>query len=97
MITNLCVVRYHPKGVCVSNTNHIYLKYYITIFKKCQAPMKGSDTLFNALILENETGQQIDLCVIKYGNSRTVNQTNNSPKSLSRLEIYRLTRNALNT
>ncbi|MCB5776778.1 hypothetical protein LK482_13760, partial [Ruminococcus callidus] len=29
-------------------------------------------------------------------NSCTVNQTNNSPKSLSRLEIYRLTRNALN-
>ncbi|WP_295219412.1 phage tail tape measure protein [Ruminococcus sp.] len=30
-------------------------------------------------------------------NSRTVNQTNNSPKTLSRLEIYRMTRNALNT
>ena len=29
-------------------------------------------------------------------NSRTVNQTNNSPKSLSRLEIYRQIRNALN-
>ena len=29
-------------------------------------------------------------------NSRTVNQTNNSPKLLSRLEIYRQTRNALN-
>ena len=29
-------------------------------------------------------------------NSRTVNQTNNSPKSLSRLEIYRQTRNTLN-
>ena len=29
-------------------------------------------------------------------NSRTVNQTNNSPKSLSRLGIYRQTRNALN-
>ena len=29
-------------------------------------------------------------------NSRTVNQTNNSPKLLSRLEIYRMTRNALN-
>ena len=29
-------------------------------------------------------------------NSRTVNQTNNSPKSLSRLEIYRQARNALN-
>lgn len=29
-------------------------------------------------------------------NRKTVNQTNNSPKSLSRLEIYRLTRNALN-
>ncbi|WP_462282203.1 phage tail tape measure protein [Ruminococcus champanellensis] len=29
-------------------------------------------------------------------NSRTVNQTNHSPKSLSRLEIYRQTQNALN-
>ncbi len=29
-------------------------------------------------------------------NSRTVNQTNNSPKSLSRLEIYCQMRNALN-
>ena len=29
-------------------------------------------------------------------NSWTVDQTNNSPKSLSRLEIYRQTRNALN-
>lgn len=29
-------------------------------------------------------------------NSRTVNQTNNSPKPLSRLEIYRQTRNAMN-
>ena len=28
-------------------------------------------------------------------NNQTVNQTNNSPKSLSRLEIYRQTRNAL--
>lgn len=29
-------------------------------------------------------------------NSRTVNQTNNSPKVLTRLEIYRQTRNAIN-
>ena len=29
-------------------------------------------------------------------NSRTVNQTNNSPKALTRLEIYRQTRNAIN-
>ena len=28
-------------------------------------------------------------------NSHTVNQTNNSPKALSRLEIYRQTRNAV--
>ena len=28
-------------------------------------------------------------------NRKTVNQTNQSPKALSRLEIYRLTRNAL--
>ena len=33
--------------------------------------------------------------VVNNDNSRTVNQTNNSPKSLSRLEIYRQTRNAL--
>lgn len=45
--------------------------------------------MFFKLILENKTGQKIDL-------SRTVNQTNNSRKSLSRLEIYRQTRNALN-
>lgn len=31
-----------------------------------------------------------------YDNSRTVNQTNNSPKALSRLEIYRQTKNANN-
>ena len=30
-------------------------------------------------------------------NRKTVNQTNQSPKALSRLEIYRMTRNALNT
>ncbi|MDE5753412.1 MAG: hypothetical protein K2H89_02525 [Oscillospiraceae bacterium] len=29
-------------------------------------------------------------------NSKTINQTNNSPKAQLRLEIYRLTRNALN-
>jgi phage-related protein len=29
-------------------------------------------------------------------NSKTIHQTNNSPKAQSRLEIYRLTRNALN-
>ena len=28
-------------------------------------------------------------------NSRTVNQTNNSPKALSRLEIYRMTKNVV--
>ena len=33
--------------------------------------------------------------VNNYNNSRTVNQANNSPKSLSRLEIYRQTRNAM--
>jgi hypothetical protein len=32
----------------------------------------------------------------KNKSSRTVHQTNHSPKSLSRLEIYRMTRNALN-
>ena len=36
-----------------------------------------------------------DNSVYNNDNSRTVNQTNNSPKSLSRLEIYRMTRNAI--
>ena len=45
--------------------------------------------MFFKLILENSNGDRND-------NSRTVNQINNSPKSLSRLEIYRMTRNALN-
>jgi phage-related protein len=40
----------------------------------------------------NPTGTIVN----NYNNSRTVNQTNNSPKSLSRLEIYRQTRNAVN-
>ena len=34
--------------------------------------------------------------VINNDNSRTINQTNNSPKALTRLEIYRQTRNAIN-
>jgi hypothetical protein len=33
--------------------------------------------------------------VYNYDNSKTINQTNNSPKALSRLEIYRQTHNAL--
>ena len=42
-------------------------------------------------------GSPAGTVINKYNNdnSRTVNQTNNSPKSLSRLEIYRMTRNAL--
>ena len=41
-------------------------------------------------------GNPAGTVINNYDNSRTVNQTNNSPKSLSRLEIYRQTRNALN-
>ena len=42
-------------------------------------------------------GNPAGTVINNYDNSRTVNQTNNSPKSLSRLEIYRQTRNALKT
>jgi len=59
--------------------------------------------MFFTLILENESGDQLNLTttankymISEIDNSRTVNQTNNSPKSLSRLKIYRQTRNALN-
>ncbi len=42
------------------------------------------------------SGNTAGTVIYNNDNSRTVNQTNNSPKSLSRLEIYRMTRNALN-
>ena len=43
------------------------------------------------------TSSYAGMVIINYNNdnSRTINQTNNSPKSLSRLETYRQTRNAL--
>ena len=50
------------------------------------------DGISGAMMNGTPTGTVIN----NYNNSRTVNQTNNSPKSLSRLEIYRQTRNALN-
>ena len=46
-----------------------------------------------------ETAPQSGTVVNNYynnDNSRTINQTNNSPKALTRLEIYRQTRNAIN-
>lgn len=46
-----------------------------------------------AMLNAPATGGQINNF---YDNSRTVNQTNNSPKALSRLEIYRQTKNANN-
>ena len=55
------------------------------------------------LILENETGEQLNMTTTanqymtsEIDNSRTVNNTNKSPKSLSRLKIYRQIRDALN-
>lgn len=54
--------------------------------------------MFFTFILENATGDQIGMSATanQYMTSKVVNQMNNSPKSLSRLEIYRQTRNALN-
>ena len=47
--------------------------------------------------LKNEQGSVgATTTVINNDNSRTINQTNNSPKALTRLEIYRQTRNAIN-
>ena len=43
-----------------SLTQHLLFQYSTKI-QKFQVLMKGSDTLFYTLILENETGQQIDL------------------------------------
>ena len=50
----------------------------------------------SAAVVESTCGASVVNNYYSNDNSRTVNQTNNSPKSLSRLEIYRQTRNALN-
>jgi TP901 family phage tail tape measure protein len=50
----------------------------------------------SAAVVESTGGAPVVNNYYNNDNSRTVNQTNNSPKSLSRLEIYRQTRNALN-
>ncbi len=47
-------------------------------------------------MLDGGSGSVVNNYYYNNDNSRTVNQTNNSPKSLSRLEIYRMTHNALN-
>ncbi|MDE5885649.1 MAG: hypothetical protein K2H29_11330 [Oscillospiraceae bacterium] len=63
--------------------------------------------MFFKLILENKNGDRIDMTTTanQYMTSKieglnlpagTINQTNNSLKVQSRLEIYRLIRNALN-
>lgn len=57
-----------------------------TAYRMQQNPMTAA-VRKNAAVVNN---------YYKTDNSRTVNQTNNSPKALSRLEIYRQTNNALN-
>ena len=47
-------------------------------------------------IMNGETESSVVNNYYNHNNIRTVNQTNNSPKALSRLEIYRQTRNAVN-
>lgn len=50
----------------------------------------------SATVVSGTDGASVVNNYYNNNNSRTVNQTNNSPKALSRLEIYRLTRNAVN-
>ncbi|MDO5149492.1 MAG: phage tail tape measure protein [Oscillospiraceae bacterium] len=50
---------------------------------------------FDGMTASMKDTVSVGTVVNNYNNSRTVNQTNNSPKSLSRLEIYRQTRNAM--
>lgn len=57
-----------------------------TAYRMQQNPMTAA-VRKNAAVVNN---------YYKTDNSRTVNQTNNSPKALPRLEIYRQTNNALN-
>ena len=67
----------------------------VTISTSSYAGMDGS-YLNNAFIEKRNVVIHFEMRGVgDNDNSRTVNQTNNSPKSLSRLEIYRQTRNAL--
>ena len=67
----------------VADAMHIELKSGITATLEGNPGIVSNENTAGTVIYNND-------------NSRTVNQTNNSPKSLSRLEIYRMTRNALN-
>ena len=59
------------------------------------AAQKSLNMSWNVGGLVPSTGSSVVNNYYNNDNSRTVNQTNNSPKALSRLEIYRLTRNAV--
>ena len=76
--------KYVEKAVSgVADAMQIELKTGITATLEGNTSIAASGNAAGTVIYNND-------------NSRTVNQTNNSPKSLSRLEIYRMTRNALN-
>lgn len=56
---------------------------------------QGKNLDFDMLALASmaaPTAAAAAIIVNNYDNSRTINQTNNSPKALSRLEIYRQTK-----
>lgn len=57
----------------------------------------NADIGFNGMTSPMKDSNPLGTVINNYNNdnSRTINQTNNSPKSLSRLEIYRQTRNAM--
>lgn len=57
-----------------------------------QNSMSGN---FSAILSANNAASGSIVNNYAYDNSRTINQTNNSPKSLSHAEIYRQTNNAL--
>lgn len=61
------------------------------------AAQKSLNMSWNVGGLVPATGSSVVNNYYNNENSRTVNQTNNSPKALSRLEIYRQTKNALKT
>ena len=79
------------------------INYFLRGFIRIQVCMAIYYSQYNfllsimyAYIIHQSNGKSNGSSLFGNDNSRTVNQTNNSPKSLSRLEIYRQTRNGLN-
>ena len=95
-----CVPRVRKYCADEINRNKTVVQKAVSgVVKTMKTAMNSENMAFsfdnNSLISGGKTSAGTTNNYYNTDNSRTINQTNTSPKSLSRLEIYRQTRNAL--